>query len=121
MNGPRALAISCRPRQWIKNGLVFVPLISSASFFSVSAVERSAAAAASFTLMSSAVYLLNDLTDREFDRAHPGKEDASDRRGRFLPARNAAVAGLAARGRGVVDRDCVGEPGAASSSRCTRS
>ncbi len=74
MSPAQALVISCRPRQWIKNGLVFVPLISSASFSSPQAVGRSATAAAAFTLMASAVYLFNDVADREGDRAHPGKK-----------------------------------------------
>jgi 4-hydroxybenzoate polyprenyltransferase len=97
VNQARALAVSCRPRQWIKNGLVFVPLISSASFYSVDAVERSAAAAAAFTLMSSAVYLLNDITDRDFDRAHPGKKMRPIAAG-FLPVRSAALACVALAG-----------------------
>lgn len=68
------LLAACRPRQWIKNGLVFIPLISSATFGSTEAVVRSAVAAAAFTLMSSAVYLLNDIADQWSDRAHPTKQ-----------------------------------------------
>jgi len=71
--GLRSLLVSCRPRQWIKNGLVLVPLISSVSFRSPQAIGRSALAAVAFILMSSAVYLLNDLADREVDRIHPAK------------------------------------------------
>jgi 4-hydroxybenzoate polyprenyltransferase len=69
-----ALLAACRPRQWIKNGLVLVPLISSASFNSPEAVRRSVLAAVAFTLMSSAAYLVNDVSDRNFDRAHPVKK-----------------------------------------------
>jgi 4-hydroxybenzoate polyprenyltransferase len=68
-----ALLSACRPRQWIKNGLVFVPLVSSVSFRSAEAVRHSCVAAAAFCLMSAAVYLLNDIADRDFDRAHPAK------------------------------------------------
>jgi 4-hydroxybenzoate polyprenyltransferase len=71
--GLRSLLVSCRPRQWIKNGLVLVPLISSVRFRSPQAMGRSLLAAVAFTLMSSAVYLLNDLADREADRRHPVK------------------------------------------------
>ncbi len=74
MNSAQALAISCRPRQLIKNGLVFIPLISSASFQSGDAIRRSTLAAAAFCLMASAVYLLNDIADRDYDRAHPAKK-----------------------------------------------
>ena len=72
--GLRSLVVSCRPRQWIKNGLVLVPLISSVSFRSLQAIQRSALATVAFTLMSSAVYLLNDLADRDCDRLHPSKK-----------------------------------------------
>jgi 4-hydroxybenzoate polyprenyltransferase len=93
VNGPQALLISCRPRQWIKNGLVFVPLISSASFSSTDAVSRSAMAAATFSLMASAVYLLNDIADRDFDRAHPGKKMRPIAAG-ALSVRSAAMAAI---------------------------
>lgn len=93
MNGPRALLVSCRPRQWIKNGLVFVPLISSASFSSPQAVGRSVLAAGAFSLMASAVYLLNDIADRDCDRAHPGKKMRPIAAG-ALSVRSAALAGI---------------------------
>ncbi len=69
----RSLLVSCRPRQWIKNGLVLIPLVSSVSFRSPQAIARSLLAAVAFTLMSAAVYLLNDLADRQADRTHPAK------------------------------------------------
>lgn len=93
MTGARALLVSCRPRQWIKNGLVFVPLISSASFGSVEAVRRSAIAAGAFSLLASAVYLLNDITDRDYDRAHPSKKMRPIAAG-VLSARHAGIASV---------------------------
>ena len=75
----KPLVAACRPRQWIKNGLVFVPLISSASFQSPEAVRRSALAALAFTLISSAVYMLNDVSDRKFDATHPAKKRRQQR------------------------------------------
>ena len=86
------LAASCRPRQWIKNGLVFVPLISSVSFRSAQAAGRSAVAAGAFCLIASAVYLLNDISDREHDRAHPLKKLRPIASG-ALSVRTAAAAG----------------------------
>jgi 4-hydroxybenzoate polyprenyltransferase len=74
-SGLRPLLVSCRPRQWIKNGLVLVPLISSVNFRSPDAIRRSTLAAVAFTLISSAVYLLNDLADRQYDREHPVKKN----------------------------------------------
>ena len=86
-----ALLVSCRPRQWIKSGLVFVPLISSATFVSREPVRRTLTAAGAFILMSSAVYLLNDICDREYDRAHPLKKMRPIASG-ALPVWNAAAA-----------------------------
>jgi len=91
--GWRSLLVSCRPRQWIKNGLVLVPLISSVNFRSPDAIRRSVLAAVAFTLMSSAVYLLNDLADRRYDRRHPAKKSRPIAAG-ALPVRQAASAGL---------------------------
>ena len=88
-----ALAAACRPRQWIKNGLVFVPLISSASFSSGEAVRRTTIAAAAFCLMASAVYLWNDVADRDYDRAHPLKKLRPVASG-ALGVRTAAIAGV---------------------------
>jgi 4-hydroxybenzoate polyprenyltransferase len=88
-----SLLVSCRPRQWIKNGLVLVPLISSVSFRSPQAIGRSLLAAVAFTLMSSAVYLLNDLADRDVDRLHPAKRHRPIATG-ALSVRQAVSAGL---------------------------
>jgi 4-hydroxybenzoate polyprenyltransferase len=65
---------ACRPRQWIKNALVLAPLITSRSFRSGEAIQRSLLAMAAFTLLASAVYLINDIADRGRDRAHPLKK-----------------------------------------------
>jgi len=62
-----------RPRHWMRNGLVLVPLISSGHFLQPAAWMRSAIAFAAFSLMSSCVYLFNDVADRDHDRIHPRK------------------------------------------------
>ncbi len=90
------LFAACRPRQWIKNTLVFVPLISSSRFDSLDAVERTAAAAAAFCLMASAVYLLNDLADRAGDRRHPLKRLRPLASGALSPRAAAASSALLA-------------------------
>lgn len=87
------LLAACRPRQWVKNALVFLPLISSTSFGSLQAVERSTIAAVSFTFMSSAVYLLNDIADRRADSGHPVKKRRPVAAGR-LPVRAAGLAAI---------------------------
>jgi 4-hydroxybenzoate polyprenyltransferase len=62
-----------RPHQWVKNGFVFVGLL----FSDVSGDWKLRGivlfAAAGFCLLSSCVYILNDVLDRKADRAHPLK------------------------------------------------
>ncbi len=62
-----------RPRQWLKNALVFAPLVFAHRLSDPAAIVRSAAAFAAFCALSSAVYVFNDLADIERDRAHPVK------------------------------------------------
>ena len=64
-----------RPRSWIRSALVFVPLVSSRNFLEPVAVERSVAVFAGFSLLSSAVYLFNDVTDKRADAQHPLKRN----------------------------------------------
>ena len=67
------LRISIRPGQWTKNLLVFAGLVFGRQLLVPSAVVASAATFAIFCVLSSAVYLCNDLLDRESDRQHPLK------------------------------------------------
>ena len=67
-----ALAVSVRPRQWIKNLFVFAALIFSHKLYTEDA-GRAVAAFVIFCALSGAVYLLNDVVDVERDRAHPSK------------------------------------------------
>jgi 4-hydroxybenzoate polyprenyltransferase len=62
-----------RPRQWIKNGFVFAPLLFSASFLRPGAAAQAAIAALIFCASSSIVYIVNDIHDVEPDRLHPTK------------------------------------------------
>ncbi|MHB8419266.1 MAG: decaprenyl-phosphate phosphoribosyltransferase [Myxococcales bacterium] len=68
------LARSVRPRQWIKNGALLAPLIFSRRGGLSSSVGRAVLATALFCALASAVYLFNDLLDRERDRLHPEKK-----------------------------------------------
>lgn len=62
-----------RPHQWIKNLFVMAALIFSKHVFDPSYVIQASLAFVSFCLISSAVYLFNDIHDRENDRNHPDK------------------------------------------------
>lgn len=71
----QALWLECRPSQWIKNLFVCIPLFFSQELFLFESVTRTLAALGLFCAVSSSVYLLNDLCDREQDRLHPEKRD----------------------------------------------
>jgi len=62
-----------RPKQWVKNGFVFAPLVFSGEFLNLSSIHSTLLAALLFCLAASAVYIVNDLKDIENDRAHPEK------------------------------------------------
>jgi 4-hydroxybenzoate polyprenyltransferase len=62
-----------RPRQWVKNAFVFAPLFFTPQALSAEAVVATILAFVSFCCVSSGVYCLNDLRDRESDRLHPKK------------------------------------------------
>ncbi|ARE40846.1 putative membrane protein [Rhodovulum sp. P5] len=70
----RAYMQALRPHQWVKNILVFMPLLA-AHAFTPGAVLASLFAFAAFSLVASAVYVLNDLVDLRADRAHPRKRE----------------------------------------------
>lgn len=61
-----------RPHQWAKNLLVFLPMLAAHQLDAVT-LGQSALAFLSFSLIASAIYVLNDLLDLDADRAHPRK------------------------------------------------
>lgn len=61
-----------RPHQWLKNVLVFLPILA-AHRFDAATLGLGLAAFVAFCLVASSVYLLNDLLDLAADRAHPRK------------------------------------------------
>jgi 4-hydroxybenzoate polyprenyltransferase len=69
----KALLKTMRPRQWTKNGFVFAALVFDEKLFQVQMLGKTVLAFIVFCLAASAVYLLNDLVDREKDRQHPTK------------------------------------------------
>ncbi len=62
-----------RPKQWIKNGFVLGPLLLSFDLVVGPAVASALLATVAFCLLSSAIYVANDIHDLEADRAHPRK------------------------------------------------
>ncbi len=63
-----------RPHQYIKNLFVFAPLLFSFKFYHMIAVEMALLAFLCFSLLSSSVYILNDIKDVEEDKQHPEKK-----------------------------------------------
>jgi decaprenyl-phosphate phosphoribosyltransferase len=70
----QALVSAMRPRQWVKNGLIVVAPAAAGVATHADIIRHTAAAFVSFCLVSSALYLFNDLRDVEADRQHPTKK-----------------------------------------------
>ncbi len=89
----RALVKAMRPYQWVKNILVFVPLLTAHAYTDFGAWSAASQAFLAFCAIASAIYLLNDLVDIQSDRLHARK--------RFRPFASGALSvplGLAGAG-----------------------
>lgn len=71
---PPALAL-LRPKQWIKNFFVFAPLLFSQHLFEGGNLLPVLRTFAAFCFMASAIYVLNDIRDKESDAHHPKKRN----------------------------------------------
>jgi 4-hydroxybenzoate polyprenyltransferase len=82
-----------RPRQWIKNGMLFIALIFDKQLTNWPALGRIILGVVLFCLLSSLIYIINDLMDIEADRNHPQKRLRPIPSGALKPstARNAAI------------------------------
>lgn len=89
-----ALLKTMRPRQWTKNAFVFAALVFDKQLFQTDAFLRTLAGFALFCLISSSVYIFNDIADVEEDRRHPEKKKRPIPSGK-LPIGFAWVAGIA--------------------------
>ena len=64
-----------RPFQWVKNVIIFIPLIFSKKLFELDAFVLSSIGFISFILASSIIYIFNDICDLEKDKKHPIKKN----------------------------------------------
>ena len=71
----RALLVAMRPKQWLKNVLIFTALVFDEKLFDPQALLTTFIGFILFSFVSSSVYLLNDITDLEADRQHPKKRN----------------------------------------------
>jgi len=69
----RLILKTMRPRQWTKNVFVFAALVFDGKLGRLPLVAQTVAAFVAFCLISSVVYIINDVVDIEKDRAHPTK------------------------------------------------
>ncbi len=65
----------CRPRQWIKNLLIFAGLVFSQNWRNPLMVRNAILGFVVFCALSSVVYIINDIFDVEQDRQHPKKRN----------------------------------------------
>lgn len=89
-----------RPEQWVKNILVFAPILLGHRFTDTAAILACGFTCAVLCLASSSVYLLNDINDVEADRQHPAKRQRPFAQGAVSMAAG-AVAGLGLAGLAV--------------------
>lgn len=62
-----------RPHQWLKNTLLFIPVLTSHTLFDLAVFLNTILAVVAFCFVTSGVYLINDMFDVQADRAHPRK------------------------------------------------
>jgi 4-hydroxybenzoate polyprenyltransferase/phosphoserine phosphatase len=71
--GPGAYLRALRPHQWLKNLLLFVPLLAAHQAGNIAALADTVIGFVAYGLAASSAYIVNDLLDLESDRHHPRK------------------------------------------------
>ena len=73
LHSPITLIRLLRPKQWIKNAFVLLPLFFSLKFSDYNSACTALIGTLSFIFLSSAIYVINDLLDKDEDKNHPIK------------------------------------------------
>jgi len=89
-----ALLKTMRPRQWTKNVFIFAALVFDKQLLHADSFLRTLVGFGLFCLISSSVYIFNDLADVEADRQHPEKKNRPIASGK-LPVSAAWISGIA--------------------------
>jgi 4-hydroxybenzoate polyprenyltransferase and related prenyltransferases len=114
-----SLVAALRPKHWVKNVFVFAPLVFAEQAGDPLLLARAVAAFLAFCALSSSVYLLNDVADRESDRLHPEKRRRPIAAGDLSVGAGLATAAVLATGglagRGVCRRGSEGSRASTSS------
>jgi len=112
----KALILALRPHQWVKNVFVLAALVfargSEGGLFQgrMDDVRRTMWAFAAFCLGASAIYLVNDVMDRESDRRHPTKRNRPIAAGRVSVAQALTLAAVCAAGAIFFGHRAEGDP-----------
>ncbi len=72
-----------RPSQWLKNGIMVLAIVFAGELTDLNKVAMTAVAIAIYCLLSSGIYMLNDIVDAEADRLHPLKRNRPIAAGRI--------------------------------------
>jgi len=102
----KGILVGLRPRQWIKNLVVFAALLFSGTYAQLGPLERTAAVFGLFCMISGGCYLVNDVSDAENDRRHPQKRFRPVAAG-LVPKNVALATGLALAVIGVIGSFCI--------------
>lgn len=94
----RELIVAMRPKHWVKNVFVFAAPVFALRLGEPAEIAVAWGAFAVFCMLSSSVYLLNDIADRENDRLHPVKRRRPIAAGRLSVTVAAATAVVLATG-----------------------
>jgi len=92
--GPRAWIKALRLHQWLKNLLLFLPLLGAHQIFDPALLIKAIVAFFAFGFCASSVYVVNDLMDLESDRHHPRKRLRPFAQGVLSPLAGVAVAAV---------------------------
>lgn len=107
--GVKGWVRALRMHQWIKNVLLFVPLLTGFSLFDTNKLMTMALAFLAFSLVASATYIVNDLLDLDSDRVHPRKRTRP-----FASAQisifSGAIAGMVMLGGGLLIAAFISQP-----------
>jgi 4-hydroxybenzoate polyprenyltransferase len=104
---PGLLLVSVRPEQWTKNLLVLAGVVFGGRLLEASAVAIAAAAFAIFCALSGAIYLFNDIADRDADQNHPLKRERPIASGQ-LATTTAVAAGVILGAGGIAAAFAIG-------------
>jgi len=90
----RVLLKAMRPKQWAKNVFLLAPLVFDRKLTNLDAISQILGGVIAFSLLSSAVYIINDIADVEADRQHPVKKHRPIAAGKLSIPNAWAFAGL---------------------------